>query len=108
MGSTNQSEGTRRTIQSVDASLELLTTLVEKGSMTITEVANALDHSLSHVLAHLTTLERREFVVEKDNEYRPGLRYYDIGEKAKHGYGIFQHGREPPTSSRTTSASTSG
>ncbi|WP_255152316.1 IclR family transcriptional regulator [Halorarius halobius] len=95
MGSTNRNEGTGRTIQSVDASLEILTTLVEAGPMTITEVADDLDRSPSNVLAHLTTLERREFVVEEDNEYRPGLRYYDIGEKAKHGYGIFQHGREP-------------
>lgn len=95
MGSTNRNEGTQRTIQSVEASLEILTTLVEEGPMTITEVAEELDRSPSNVLAHLTTLERREFAVEENNEYRPGLRYYDIGEKAKHGYGIFQHGREP-------------
>lgn len=95
MESTDRNEGTSRTIQSVDASLEILITLVEEGPMTITEVAEELDRSPSNVLVHLRTLERREFVVEEDNEYRPGLRYYDIGENVKHGYGIFQHGRGP-------------
>lgn len=95
MESTNQNKGTRRTIQSVDASLAILTTLVEEGPMTLTEVANHLDRSPSNVLAHLTTLERQEFVVEEDQQYRPGLRYYEIGEKAKHNYGLFQHGRDP-------------
>lgn len=82
-------------IKAVDSSLDIVFTLTEEGPMTITEVANSLDRSPSNVLAHLRTLQERGFVVEEDNRYQPGLRYYEIGNRMKHNYPLYVHGTEP-------------
>jgi DNA-binding IclR family transcriptional regulator len=74
--------------------LRILETLHREGPITITEVADTLDRSPSNVLAHLTTLREQEFVVKEEQQYRPGLRYFEIGEMVKHSYGLFTHGRD--------------
>jgi len=82
-------------IKSVDASLNIVERLIEEGPATITELAEGLDRSPSNVLAHLRTLENRGFVVERDGRYRPGLRYYEIGNKLKQDYPLYEHGTGP-------------
>lgn len=82
-------------IKSVDASLDIVMRLTRDGPMTITELAEELDRSPSNVLAHLRTLQERGFAVEEDGKYRPGLRYYEIGNKTKQDYPLYTHGTEP-------------
>ena len=82
-------------IKAVDSTLDIICTLTEEGPLTITEVASALDRSPSNVLAHLRTLQERGFVVEEDNRYQPGLRYYEIGSRMRHNYPLYVHGKEP-------------
>jgi len=82
-------------IKSVDASLDIITTLTNNGPMTITELAETLDRSPSNVLTHLRTLRERGFAVEENDRYRPGLRYYEIGNKTKEDYPLYVHGTDP-------------
>lgn len=82
-------------IKSVDASLDIIETLTSGGSMTITALAEELDRSPSNVLAHLRTLERRGFAVKENGRYRPGLRYYEVGNNVKETYPLYVHGTEP-------------
>ena len=88
-------DGGHSKIQSVGASLDLVMALTNEGPMTITELAEALDRSPSNVLAHLRTLQERGFAVEEDGRYRPGLRYYEIGNRIKQNYPLYVHGTEP-------------
>jgi len=82
-------------IKSVDASLDIVETLTGDGPMTITELAETLERSPSNVLAHLRTLRERGFAVKEDDQYRPGLRYYEVGNKTKGNYPLYVHGTEP-------------
>jgi DNA-binding IclR family transcriptional regulator len=82
-------------IKSVDTSLDIIETLTADGPMTITELAEALDRSPSNVLAHLRTLERRGFAVKENDRYRPGLRYYEVGNSIKENYPLYVHGTDP-------------
>lgn len=82
-------------IKSVDTSLDIIETLTTDGPMTITELAETLDRSPSNVLAHLRTLERRGFAVKENDRYRPGLRYYEVGNSIKENYPLYVHGVEP-------------
>jgi DNA-binding IclR family transcriptional regulator len=85
----------RPTIKSVEASLDLVEELMYTGSMTLTELSECLGRSPSNVLAHLRTLQRRGFVVKEADCYRPGLRYYEFGNKTKENYPLYVHGIEP-------------
>lgn len=82
-------------IKSVDTSLDIVEVLTEAGPLQLTEVAERLNRSPSNVLAHLRTLARRGFVVESDGHYRPGLRYYEIGNSTKENYPLYVHGTDP-------------
>jgi DNA-binding IclR family transcriptional regulator len=94
MTSSTRDDGHSK-IKSVEASLDLVVTLTRDGPKTITELAETLDRSPSNVLAHLRTLQERGFVVEEDNYYRPGLRYFQIGNKTKQEYPLYVHGAGP-------------
>jgi len=83
------------TIKSVDTSLDIVETLTRAGPMTLTELAESLSRSPSNVLAHLRTLQRRGFAVKENDRYRPGLRYYEVGNNIKENYPLYVHGTEP-------------
>ncbi len=82
-------------VKAVNSTLELLSTLEQEGEQTATDLAEILDRSVSSVHSHLKTLERRGFVVENDHKYRPGLRFFEIGQKVRRDYAdIYQSGVE--------------
>ncbi|WP_254522283.1 IclR family transcriptional regulator [Natrinema caseinilyticum] len=83
------------TIKSVDTSLDIVEKLTRAGPMTLTELAESFDRSPSNVLAHLRTLQRRGFAVKENGCYRPGLRYYEIGNNIKENYPLYVHGTGP-------------
>lgn len=88
-------DGDETTIKSVDTSLDIVEELTYTGPMTLTELAERLDRSPSNVLAHLRTLQRRGFAVKENDCYRPGLRYYEVGNTIKENYPLYVHGTEP-------------
>jgi len=93
---TERHQNDRHTrIKSVDVSFDIVERLIDEGPKTITELAEGLERSPSNVLAHLRTLENRGFVVERDGRYRPGLRYYEIGNRVKQNYPLYRHGTGP-------------
>ncbi|WP_340101815.1 IclR family transcriptional regulator [Salinibaculum salinum] len=83
------------TIKSVEASLNIVEELTYAGPVTLTELAERLERSPSNVLAHLRTLRQRGFVVKENDNYRPGLRYYEFGNNIKSNYPLYVHGTEP-------------
>jgi len=82
-------------IKAVSSTLELILTLEQEGEKTATDLAEILDRSVSSVHSHLKTLERQGFIVQNGYKYRPGLRFFEIGEKVRRGYvDIYQSGAE--------------
>jgi DNA-binding IclR family transcriptional regulator len=68
-----------RTIDAVRTSLRIATTLANRGGAGVSEVAESLDCAPSTVHAHLKTMEDEGFVVHRNAEYHPGLRFLDVG-----------------------------
>lgn len=56
---------------------------------TPTEVAAELDWSETTVSHYLSWLVEEEYIVRQGETYRNGLKFLDIGERVKHGTGIF-------------------
>lgn len=57
--------------------------LTELGSAGVTELATHLDLSKSSVYKHLDTLRRLGYVTKERDEYRPGLRFFEIGNEVR-------------------------
>jgi len=88
-------KNTDNKIKSVDTSFDIVETLLQTEAMTITELADSLERSPSNVLEHLRTLQDRGFVIKEDGKFRPGLKYYEIGNKVKRNHPLYTHGTGP-------------
>ncbi|MBV0923858.1 IclR family transcriptional regulator [Halomicroarcula limicola] len=58
----------------------------EEEGTTLPEMAAELDYAKSTIHRHLRTLEHLGYVVERDDGYRVGLRFLDIGVTARNSY----------------------
>jgi DNA-binding IclR family transcriptional regulator len=70
---------TRRTVKTADTVFEIIEALQELNGCTVTELATELDLAKSTVHTYLTTLERKEYVIRKENEYYLSLKFLDHG-----------------------------
>lgn len=66
------------TVGSVDTALELIEVIQEHEELGVTELAEELDLTKGSVHAHLSTLQRRGYVVNDDGRYRLGLKTIDL------------------------------
>ncbi|MFW5905906.1 MAG: IclR family transcriptional regulator, partial [archaeon] len=87
----SEESGTRK---SVSRSIEIIDTLVRRGSLGVTELAETLDLSKSTVHAYLKTLEQHGFVVRDREKYRLALKLSLLGESVRNQSRLFQVARE--------------
>lgn len=84
-----------RTVDAVDICVDIVDTLHEMDEMTVTELGEELDYSVSTIHAHLSTLEKRGYVIKSGYTYRPSLRFLQIGERVKAEHiKLYKCGRE--------------
>ncbi|WP_435335805.1 IclR family transcriptional regulator [Haloarchaeobius sp. TZWWS8] len=91
MGGTDEN-GTRK-IKSVITANEILRLLVERGDLSVTELATALDVTKGTVSVYLSTLRETGLVVETERGHRPSLRFLDIGNLVREEFPLYKHGK---------------
>lgn len=84
----------KRTVQSDEKLLRILSTIREQEITSITELAAELDFAKSTVHSHLATLEEHGFVTRFDDGYHIGLRFLDYGIYSREQRLVFQAARE--------------
>jgi DNA-binding IclR family transcriptional regulator len=87
MSHENPGAGTR--VAATDTTFDVLERLRETEGGGVSELADALDVSKSTVHNHLQTLARRGYVVREDDAYRLGLRFLQLGDRARQRHGLF-------------------
>ncbi|WP_280587570.1 IclR family transcriptional regulator [Halorubrum sp. Boch-26] len=81
-------------IQASERSLTILSGLATLGRATETEIANHLNLARNTTHYHLKTLEHQSFVVERDGQYRLGLRFLNMGHRTVKDLDIYRVGKE--------------
>lgn len=82
-----------RHIQSTETVFSILELLQEKGRCGVSKVANELDMAKSTAHRHLNTLVNLEYVLKDGDQYRLGLRFLDLGERARNSYRVYELAR---------------
>lgn len=85
------------TIKALERGFEIVATLREHGSLTLTELSEAMDLPTSTAHVYLRTLEREGFVVREDRRYRNGLRFLEYGGDARQRYEVYTASRRVMT-----------
>lgn len=81
-------------VSAVKISHDIVETLVERETVGVTELANALDLPKSTAHDHLRTLEQLGYLVNEDGAYRLSAKFLHIGKTARDTHELFVHGRE--------------
>ncbi|MFC6825182.1 IclR family transcriptional regulator [Halopelagius fulvigenes] len=71
------------TVRSARTMFDIVECLKVGGGMTVTEVTAELDYAKSTVHRHLRTLETLGYVVRQSDGYHVGLRFFDLGQRAR-------------------------
>lgn len=80
---------TRRTVEAVRTTCEILDVLQSRKRVGVTEIADEVDMAKGAVHRHLTTLDDCEYVVNENGEYRLSLRYLDMANQVKELIGKY-------------------
>jgi DNA-binding IclR family transcriptional regulator len=78
-----------RDTEGVSVAFAVVEALKELQSATAEEIAAAVGRSTATVSHYLSWLESEGYITRQGEEYQNGLRFLDIGERVKHGTGIF-------------------
>lgn len=79
-----------RRIKSVGRTFDILEALRDNNSMTVTEVADAVDLSPGTVHTYLATLEERGYVCSEGGDYRLGLFLLPMGEYTRASSDLYK------------------
>jgi DNA-binding IclR family transcriptional regulator len=93
-GRVEQVEGEyRRTVGNQTAGLDVTFSIIEllneRGQASPEDLAAELGTPPSTVEFYLSWLEAEEYVVQRGEQYENGLQFLDLGERVKHGTGVF-------------------
>ncbi|WP_254533127.1 IclR family transcriptional regulator [Natrinema gelatinilyticum] len=80
-------------IQATTRTFRIVEAVSELEEVGVTELAAHVELPKSTVHHHLMTLERAGYVVGEDGEYRPGLKFLQIGERARGQHALYQVAR---------------
>ena len=78
-----------RETEGVDVVFAVVEALKDLDRATPAEVASEVDRPTATVSHYLSWLERKGYVTQRGDVYENGLKFLDIGERVKHGTGIF-------------------
>jgi DNA-binding IclR family transcriptional regulator len=77
-------------VRSLATAFRIVEVLHERPSLTLTEIAEELDIAPSTAHRHLVTLHQFGYVCKEDGRYRTGLRFLEVGERARNRLQIYQ------------------
>jgi DNA-binding IclR family transcriptional regulator len=77
-------------VKSVRTTLSIVEALLDKSGATPAELTDHLELPKSTIHDHLQTLEADNYVINEDGEYRVGLRFLDIGSRAREQMPLYQ------------------
>ncbi len=80
-------------VNSLRLSHDIVELLVDRGGLGVTAVATALELPKSTAHDHLRTLEKLDYVVNDGREYRPSMKFLQLGMRARDDHPLFAHGR---------------
>lgn len=83
----------RTPVKSVDTTLRIIEYVRDKDGARAGEIARELDLPDSTVSDHLVTLRENQYLVKHDNEYRVGLRFLELGDRARNYRKIYRVGK---------------
>lgn len=84
-------------VKSVQTTFTIVEALIEMNEATLAELTEHLNLPKSTIHDHLRTLEEDHYVVQEDGEYRIGLRFLDVGCRAREQMPIYQKATEHVT-----------
>lgn len=70
----------KRVLSTTETSLDVIEALNRLDGARVSEISAELDLAPSTAHSHLVTLEEKQYVVKKGDEYHIGLRFLDLGE----------------------------
>lgn len=85
--------GNGTTLTSVERAFAIVDYLREAERAGVTDVAEALDIPTSTAHTHLNTLEQLGYIVKEDGNYHVGLRFLELGERARNRRKIYDLAR---------------
>ena len=85
-----QGDSGRRRIGSLLKAFNILETLNENGSLSVSEAAEELDMPVSTVHVYMKTLEETGYVIRSDGKYTLGLRFLETGSRVRNRLEVFQ------------------
>lgn len=77
-------------VKSVETAFKIVEALHDTGGAGVTELADDLSVPKSTVHNHLQTLRRLGYVVKADGEYRLGLRFLGLGDRARQRHSLYR------------------
>lgn len=80
-------------VGSVDTMFDIVEYVSQEESATLSEIAADLEYAKSTIHRHLSTLERRGYIIQEDGYY-VGLRFLELGEQARNRHHAYQLARE--------------
>lgn len=83
-------ERAKNPIKAVENTTTILDKVAELEGAGVTELADQLDITKGTVHNHLSTLEENELVVRDGDEFRLGLRFFELGEQIKAQHQIYE------------------
>jgi len=76
-------------VDAVETTLTLLEALPGETGVGLTELAETVEMPKSTVFNHLKTLERNDYVVSEDGQYRLSCRFLELGAQARRYHGVY-------------------
>lgn len=86
------SEVANHSIKSLERTIIIVESMKKTEWKGVTELAETTDVTKASVHQHLKTLERNGFVVSRDGEYRLGMRFLELGLRARDRLTLYQVG----------------
>jgi DNA-binding IclR family transcriptional regulator len=83
-----------RRVKSVQKSFNIIETLDERGSATVSELSEALDMPISTVHVYLQTLTDTGYIIRQGREYTLGLRFLETGSRVRNRLNVLQAARQ--------------
>lgn len=77
-------------VKSVDTTLRIIETVRDRNGARPGEIARELDLPTSTVSDHLVTLKGNQYLVKDGDEYRVGLRFLELGDRARSYQKIYR------------------
>ena len=81
-------------IQSIETTFEIVELLRKKSGAGVTEISDELDIPVSTTHNHLSTLQQKGYLLQKEGDYHVGLKFVYLGDHVKNQLDIYAVGEQ--------------